>query len=134
MVVLEMVTIMEGFSEITLVLRAGVYVLMHHEEVVYVGKSKVMLGRIYTHRVAWGSKSRAPRTGVIPPKGILFNRVFIRPCPLAEVDGLEAELIARYHPRYNTQLRRGIPPELASIVGHLVARRPTPIRVERRGF
>jgi len=72
--------VVDGFVEISAVLRAGVYLLMHHERVVYVGKAKVMLGRLYKHRVAWGSKKRTPITGAIPAKGMLFDRVLIRPC------------------------------------------------------
>ena len=68
-----------GFVDITQVLRAGVYLLAHQGTVVYVGKAKVMLGRVYSHRVKWGTKSRKPVTNAIPAKGMLFDQVFIRP-------------------------------------------------------
>lgn len=129
---------MEGFVEITEVLRCGVYVLMHHDKVVYIGKAKVMLGRLYQHRVRWGTKSRARVSGVIPPKGILFDRVFIRPCENHLVDDLEASLIAQHRPRYNTQLKpTTVPADLSSIVARLVAKAQVPDprpRIARRGF
>lgn len=129
---------MEGFVEITQVLREGVYILMHHDKVVYVGKAKVMLGRLYQHRVRWGTKSRTRVSGVIPPKGILFDRILIRPCALDEVDRLEAELIAAHRPRYNTQLKpAATPADLSSIVARIVAAspkaEPRPL-INRRGF
>ena len=97
-----------------------------------------MLGRIYTHRVAWGSKRRAPRTGAIPAKGMLFDQVMIRPCHTTEVDALEASLIATHRPRYNTQLKSVVPPELTDLVSRICASRgmlaPAPKAIERRGF
>lgn len=128
------ITMDEGFVEVSATLRAGVYVLVHHDEVVYVGKSKVMLGRIYTHRVAWGSKRRTRRTDAIPPKGILFNRVFVHPCRLDEVDALEQSLIAKYHPRYNTQHKSGMPPELQVLISNNTAQAPSQPRIPRRGW
>lgn len=129
---------MEGFVDVSAVLRQVVYILLHQGTVIYVGKAKVGLGRLYSHRVAWGSKSRKPRTGAIPAKGMLFDQIMVRPCMSVEVDALEAEMIARYRPRYNTQLKSSIPPELSGLVARIVAQRsmvltPTP-RIERRGF
>lgn len=125
----------EGFTDASALLQAGVYLLAWQGTVVYVGKSQMMLGRIYSHRVAWGRKSRLRKTALIPPKGILFDQVLYRRCPLHAVDALEAALIAQYHPRYNTQLKAAIPPELAHLVKRIV---PTlaPIRaiVDRRGL
>lgn len=127
-----------GFIDVSQVLRGGVYILAHQGTIVYVGKAKVMLGRVYQHRVRWGTKSRKPVTGVIPPKGILFDQVFIRPCHGAEVDALEASLIAKYRPRYNTQLKTIVPPELTGLISRICAARgvlaPAPTRIERRGF
>ena len=129
---------MDGFVDVSLVLRQGVYILLHQGVVVYVGKAKVMLGRVYSHRVKWGSKSRKPVTGSIPAKGMLFDQVMIRPCFSTDIDALEAELIARHRPRYNTQLKSSIPPELNGLVARIVAGRggiaPASPRLERRGF
>lgn len=126
--------VVEGFEDASQLLLAGVYLLAWQGTVVYVGKSQMMLGRIYSHRVAWGRKSRLRKTALIPPKGILFDQVLYRRCPLHLVDDLEASLIAQYHPRYNTQLKSSIPPELASLVKRIVPAVVTAPRVDRRGL
>lgn len=126
----------EGFTEVSAMLRGGVYMLLHRGTVVYVGKSKVLLGRIYSHRVAWGKKSKRQITGNIPARGILFDQIFVQACASDKIDGLEAALIKQYHPRYNTQHKTTLPPELASLIAKLTpiaAPRPT-ILINRRGF
>ena len=129
---------MDGFVDVSLVLRQGVYILLHQGVVVYVGKAQVMLGRVYKHRVAWGSKKRKPITSVIPAKGMLFDQVMIRPCLSVDIDALEARMIDQYRPRYNLQLKSSIPPELSGLVARIVASRggivPLGPRIERRGF
>lgn len=99
---------LEGFEDISTVLRAGVYALAYRGAVVYVGKSKSLYSRIYAHRSMWTKA----RQGKKPPawwpssvKGILFDEVHIRPCRLDQLDALEQELINRYKPRYNVQLK-----------------------------
>jgi hypothetical protein len=127
-----------GFVEISAMLRQGVYLLVHHDVVVYVGKGKVMLGRLYMHRVAWGKKSRKAITSVIPPKGMLFDRVFVQPCRNDEIDELEQSLIKKYQPRYNIQHKTTIPADMTGLVARIVASRgaaPSPApRIDRRGF
>ena len=125
----------DGFTDVSHMLRGGVYMLLHCGVVVYVGKSKVMLGRIYSHRVAWGRKSRKPITSNIPPRGILFDQILIQPCPSDRIDSLEASLISLHKPRYNTQLKTMLPPELASLIAHLAPiSPPRVIHINRRGF
>lgn len=97
---------LEGFLEISPVLKAGVYALVAKGVVIYIGKSKTLYSRIYTHRQNW---SRA-RSGKLPPawmtvRGFLFDQVFIRPCHVDRLDELEAEMINKYKPRYNVNLK-----------------------------
>lgn len=129
---------MEGFVDVSTMLRQGVYILLHQGTVVYVGKAQLMLGRILQHRTAWGAKSRKPRTAVIPAKGMLFDQIMVRPCMSINIDALEAQMIERYRPRYNTQLKSSIPPELVGLVARIVAQRgiapAVNPRIERRGF
>lgn len=129
---------MEGFVDVSTMLRRGVYILLHQGVVVYVGQAQLMLGRVYSHRVAWGSKKRKPITSVIPAKGMLFDQIFVRPCQLGEANALEIELIKQHHPRYNMQHKSSIPPELSDLVSRIVAQRgvalATSQRIERRGF
>lgn len=111
---------LEGFIDVSQILQGGVYALVHRGIVVYVGKSKVMLGRVYTHRVAWGKKSKA-QVGLKPQKGILFDSIWIRPCPLTEIDAIESAMINLYKPRYNDRLRNGLPVDISALVSALVA-------------
>lgn len=112
---------MEGFFDVSQMLRSGIYALVHKDNVVYIGKAKLILGRVYQHRVAWGKKR--PAEGTKPLKGILFDAIWIRPCDLTEIDDLEYTMINTYKPRYNTLLKNGLPVPLdltallADIVG-----------------
>lgn len=110
---------LEGFTDVSTILQGGVYALVHRGVVVYVGKSKVMLGRVYTHRVAWGKKSKAS-IGLKPQKGILFDAVWIRPCPLIDIDAIESAMINLYKPRYNDRLRNGLPVDISALIQSLV--------------
>lgn len=111
---------LEGFVDASAMLRGGVYALVHRGVVVYVGKSKVMLGRVYTHRVAWGKKSKTS-VGLKPQKGILFDAIWVRPCTSDLIDELESSMINLYKPRYNSLLRNGLPVDIRNLVAGLVA-------------
>src|ERR1700749_612318 len=111
---------LEGFIDASAMLSGGVYALVHRGVVVYVGKSKVMLGRVYSHRSAWGRKFQKA-IGLKPIKGILFDAVWVRPCPSDQVDELEYAMINFYKPRYNHLLRNGLPTSLPPDVAGLVA-------------
>lgn len=115
---------LEGFIDASAMLQGGVYALVHRGIVVYVGKSKVMLGRVYTHRVAWGKKSKSA-VGLKPQKGILFDAIWVRPCALAEIDALESAMINLYKPRYNSHLRNGLPVDIAHLISALVPTQPS---------
>lgn len=98
---------LEDFTEVGDILRSGVYALCAKGVVIYVGKSKSMLGRIYAHRQAWQNKKKgtdwiSERLGI---PGLQFDEVHIRPCPKHEVDALEVEMINKYKPHYNVQLK-----------------------------
>lgn len=92
---------LSGFISVSEVLKSGVYALVYQGVVVYIGKSKTMLIRIYTHRAQRGKKE-FPFSQV---KGIAFDEVFVRPCPIDKLDALEYDMINLYKPRYNTQLK-----------------------------
>ena len=94
---------LEGFKPIGEILRSGVYALVHRGKVVYIGKSKVMLTRIYSHRSLWGRKRSIGEWLAI--KGILFDDVHILPCRLEDIDELEREMINIYRPKFNVQLK-----------------------------
>lgn len=120
---------LEGFIDASAMLQGGVYALVHRGVVVYVGKSKVMLGRVYSHRVAWGKKQS--KVGLKPAKGILFDAIWVRPCPLTDIDDLEYAMINLYKPRYNSLLRNALPVDITNLVAtmlgtSLVPSPPTP--------
>lgn len=92
---------LEGFEDVTNLLRGGVYALVYRGEVVYVGKSKTMLVRIYSHRSAAGRR----QPPWFPVKGIRFDEVHIQPCHPDRIDDLERRMIELYKPVYNVQLK-----------------------------
>lgn len=123
-----------GFVGVGEILKSGVYALLWRGQVVYIGKSKSMLIRIYTHR----SNSRGKVPSWLPVKGITFDDVHIRPCHVDLLDELEYEMINLFKPRYNTQLKTpgpARPPTTLTINGvtlHLnQTTRPAP-QIERR--
>lgn len=91
-----------GFVDITNSLKAGVYMLVYKRRVVYIGKSKCMLTRVYAHR---SLHKRRPGSDVpkwLPVKGIQFDEIWVRPCTFDEIDKIERELIALYKPKFNS--------------------------------
>lgn len=89
------------------ILRSGVYILVHRGVVIYVGKSKCMLARIYTHRNVWASKRRgkAEVPWWLPIPGIHFDEIHVRPAALHLLDELEREMIELYKPKFNKKLK-----------------------------
>lgn len=100
---------LEGFTDVSPLLRAGVYALCKRGVVIYVGKSKSLYSRIYTHKhfANRGAKGR-PIPAWLPVKGIQFDQVFIRPCALEDLDRLEYEMINLYKPHYNQSLKNNL--------------------------
>jgi len=86
-----------GFRNVGEILRSGVYALVCAGKVVYIGKSKKMLARIYAHKTQAG-KGKSIFTSA---RGIRFDEVFICPCPIEKLDALEADMIDLYKPKYN---------------------------------
>lgn len=99
---------LKGFVEVSPILRSGVYALVREGAVVYVGQSKNMLSRVSAHRSNWGRKS-TPAWMPASIRGMLFDQVFIQPCPVDRLDRLEAEMILRYRPRYNIRIKPPTP-------------------------
>ena len=85
--------------DVSAMLRQGVYLLYRDGVVVYVGQSKCMLVRIYTHR----SFARRRVPAWMPIRGVVFDRVEVIPCHPDRVDALERGLIELYKPVCNKQ-------------------------------
>ena len=98
-------------------LESGCYALVKNGVVVYVGQSREVLGRVYSHKHPRDRRSR-----------VMFDGIWIWPCRVEELDRLEAELIARYNPRRNVRKPKKIP-ELAEVfVGMVEPKVEKPIR------
>lgn len=98
---------LEGFVDVTAVLRAGVYALVRNGVVVYVGQSKHPVSRVEAHRSLWGRK----RVAWLPIKGMLFDEVHVLPCRVEDLNRVEAALIDLYKPKYNVKLKTPTPTE-----------------------
>ena len=106
----EKVMELEGFVDSSAILRSGVYALIAKGRVIYVGKSRSMIGRINTHRRAWIDKRKTKSEGswianALGIPGLMFDEIHIRPAPLHDLDRLEREMIDKYKPHYNVQLQ-----------------------------
>ena len=102
---------LEEFDEVSVILQSGVYALCKRDVVIYVGKSKSLYQRIYAHRNLANRSAKGQRPPSWWPaslKGIVFDRVFVRPCHVDELDRLEAEMIDKYKPKYNVSLANGL--------------------------
>lgn len=98
---------LEEFSDVSEILRCGVYALVSKGKVIYVGKSRGMLGRVYTHRNLWIAKRKGRKVPdwLTPVRGIMFDEVHVLPCSLDRLDELEAQMIDKYKPKYNEMLK-----------------------------
>lgn len=132
--------VLEGFDEVGDILRSGVYALCAKGVVIYVGKSKSMIARIGAHRRAWidKKKGQAWLTESLGIPGLQFDEIHIRPTPLHLLDSTEREMIDKYRPRYNIQLRANgqvkapITLQIAGIAIHMNAKQGHSVVVERR--
>lgn len=88
-----------GFLDVSSLLGPGVYALCRWKEIIYIGKAKVVLHRVYAHRNALERMRKGKPVSAVPFSGIL-----IMPCALSDLDRLEREMIKKYEPRYNLRL------------------------------
>lgn len=97
---------LEGFTDISHSLRCGVYALVSKGRVIYIGKSRCMLVRIYSHRNAKSKKGSLPSW--FPIKGITFDEVHVHPCHPDSIDRVEFDMINLYKPKLNTNLKNNL--------------------------
>lgn len=86
-----------GSIDISEILKQGVYLLSRENVIVYVGQSKCMLVRIYTHR----SLARRRVPSWLPIRGVVFDKVEVIPCHPDRINALEKALIELHTPVYN---------------------------------
>lgn len=112
---------LEGFIDVSAILRCGIYALIRDGAVVYVGQSKKMLSRVSAHKSNWGRKA----TPVWMPaslRGVLFDEVHVLPCRVEDLDRLERALINLYKPKYNIQHKTAEPVPIAHLFGRAAPR------------
>ena len=90
---------LDGFIDITPVLKLGIYVLIHQSRVVFIGKANLPLAKIWAHRDLSSRKS----PDWLPIKGITYDKVLVRPAHPDRIDRELAALIAIHQPRHNVQ-------------------------------
>lgn len=105
-----------GFIPAGDILKSGVYALVFHGQVVYIGKSKCMLQRLYSHRNLSGNRANIPKWMPSSVRGIKYDDVHIRPCSLDVIDELESEMINLYKPKLNINLKKPQPPTGPAVI------------------
>lgn len=127
---------LEGFSDSSAILRSGIYALCAKGQVIYVGKSKAMIARINAHRTKWIDK-RKGRNGAdwIPIPALLFDEIHVLAVAPQLLDLVEAEMINRFKPKYNIQLKttaKVSAPIAITIAGKILNLNAQRVVVERR--
>ena len=105
---LENGAVIEGFINVSAVLRCGVYALVREGAVVYVGQGKRMIARVEAHRSNWGRKS-VPAWMPVSLRGVLFDDVYVFPCRVEDLDRVERAMIDLYKPKFNIHLKAPTP-------------------------
>jgi hypothetical protein len=99
---MEITTMLEGFVNVSAMLKPGVYALIYGGAVVYIGQSRRPLDRIYAHR-SLNARKKSP--GWLPIKGIMFDEAHVIPCRVEDLDTVERALIDLYKPKFNIKLK-----------------------------
>ena len=96
----------DGIEEVTVssILQPGAYALLRNGEVVYVGKAKVLLQRLYAHFNSM-KRLREGKPALPGTKQVAFNGIRVYPCAITDIDALEQGLIRKHCPRYNEKHR-----------------------------
>ena len=89
----------EGFVDVTVIRRCGVYLLLWRGEVVYVGQSIKLHSRVSNH--IHGQSKRQVKLSGKTIRGAVFDQILVMPCALSDVDRIERELIQKYQPKHN---------------------------------
>lgn len=97
-------TAAKTFEDVRGMFGPGVYALLRDGEVIYVGKAKVLVQRIYNH---WNAMCRL-RSGkeslTRGPQAFIFSGLKILSCPVYDLDRIEKQMISRFRPKHNTRL------------------------------
>ena len=106
---------LDGFDDVSTLLRSGIYALAKRGTIIYIGKSKSLYARIYAHRNLANRAARGQRPPAWFPaslRGIVFDQVFIRYVHIDQLDSEESRLINLYKPKFNISLKNNLRPAL----------------------
>ena len=127
---------LEGFTDVSQILQAGVYALAKRGVVIYVGKAKNLYSRIYTHKHFANRGAKGQKIpSWLPIRGFVFDQVWVFPCRVDQLDSVEAEMVNKYKPKYNVSLKNGLKikaPITLVINGVTVVMNKPEERIERR--
>jgi excinuclease UvrABC nuclease subunit len=104
---------MKDFYEVPAADMSGCYLLLWKGEVVYAGKSTNVLMRLTSHR---NSMARYLMGKPGNERVIRFDTMRFCFCSKGEIDRLEAQLIARYEPRFNVKLKNRRDIDLGALI------------------
>ena len=103
---------MEGFADLTCLLKPCVYALKHRGQVVYVGRSRKALSRLYTHANAENARRKGYATMHYYHKlGFRFDEIWVRECGVKDAEQVEKEMIHKYMPKHNVNHKLAEPRE-----------------------
>lgn len=96
---------MEGFVRFREVLTpTAIYVLRWRGEIVYIGKSRNVYGRLAKHRQNLARKRAGLRPYLNDGKVFEFDDVWVKWVAIDELDREEQRLISKYRPKANVRL------------------------------
>lgn len=125
---------MEGWADVSALMRCGVYALGFKGSVVYVGKSTKPFARLASHLNLLAKQRKGIRIdsqGGI--KAVYFDAVHFRGCMLSEIDDLERLMIRHYQPKHNVACLRRVSLHVAGFNFERLGIIPVePSRMERR--
>lgn len=98
----------DAFENPSSMLASGIYLLLWRREVVYVGKSRQLYARMYSHKNLFEQYRRTGRIRLgrdgTPMKVIKFDSWRCLACHESDMDRLERQYIAEFRPKYNERL------------------------------
>jgi hypothetical protein len=109
----------DAFGDITELGCSGVYLLLQDEEVVYIGASLSIWGRVDHHlAVLHGYRQNDLQTEK------QFNRILVKLCDEDKISDVELALWHKYQPRYNKKPPAGYHPQRGATKVHVKDRVP----------
>ena len=95
----------DGFIDVSALLSPGVYALLQGDTIIYIGRAKILVNRIYTHFLLMRRKQAGKPLPMNGPSSrahaYIFSGCKIWTCNESDLYRFEKEMIAKYRPKYN---------------------------------